>query len=180
MLLFYYLREKNNMATVTLKGNELHTVGQLPEVGSLAPDFALTRGDLSTANLHDYKGKKVVLNIFPSVDTGTCAQSVRSFNKEAGALENTVVLCVSKDLPFAQARFCGAEGIDNVQMLSDFRDGNFGEAYGLSFADGPLAPLHSRAVVVLDAKGRVVYTEQVPEIVDEPNYQAALEAVAHA
>ena len=168
------------MATVTLKGNELHTVGQLPEVGSLAPDFALTRGDLSTANLHDFKGKKLVFNIFPSVDTGTCAQSVRAFNKEAASLDNTVVLCVSKDLPFAQARFCGAEGIDNVQMLSDFRDGNFGEAYGLSFADGPLAPLHSRAVVVLDPQGRVVYTEQVPEIVDEPNYQAALEAVSHA
>jgi thiol peroxidase len=146
----------------------------------MAPDFNLTRGDLTQARLSDYKGKKLVLNIFPSVDTGTCAQSVREFNKKAAGLENARVLCISKDLPFAQSRFCGAEGIENVEMLSDFRDGNFGQAYGLAFTDGPLAPLHSRAVVVLDAHGKVCYTEQVPEIVDEPNYEAALEALANA
>jgi thiol peroxidase len=140
----------------------------------------MTRGDLSTASLHDFQGKKLVLNIFPSIDTGTCAQSVRTFNEKASGLENTRVLCISKDLPFAQSRFCGAEGIENVEMLSDFRDGNFGASYGLSFSDGPLAPLHSRAVVVIDAKGKVSYTEQVPEIVDEPNYSAALEAIQNA
>jgi thiol peroxidase len=168
------------MATVTLKGSEIHTVGTLPETGSLAPDFTMTRGDLSTASLNDYQGKKLVLNVFPSIDTGTCAQSVRAFNERAAGLENTRVLCISKDLPFAQSRFCGAEGIDNVEMLSDFRDGNFGASYGLSFSDGPLKPLHSRAVIVIDAQGRVSYTEQVPEIVDEPNYAAALEAVRNA
>lgn len=168
------------MATVTLKGSEIHTVGTLPETGSMAPDFNLTRGDLSQARLNDYKGKKLVLNVFPSIDTGTCAQSVREFNKKAAGLENARVLCISKDLPFAQSRFCGAEGIENVEMLSDFRDGNFGQAYGLAFSDGPLAPLHSRAVVVLDAHGKVCYTEQVPEIVDEPDYEAALQALANA
>ncbi len=168
------------MATVTLKGSEIHTIGTLPEKGSTAPDFNLTRGDLTQARLNDYKGKKLVLNIFPSVDTGTCAQSVREFNKKAAGLENTRVLCISKDLPFAQSRFCGAEGIENVEMLSDFRDGNFGKAYGLTFTDGPLAPLLSRAVVVLDTNGKVCYTEQVPEIVDEPDYSAALEALGNA
>ena len=168
------------MATVTLKGSEIHTIGELPQSGTLAPDFRLVRQDLSTATLQDYKGKKIILNVFPSVDTGTCAQSVRQFNQEAAELEDAQVLCISKDLPFAQARFCGAEGIDNVEMLSDFRDGNFGKAYGLSFADGPLEPLHSRAVIVLDEKGQVRYSEQVPEIVDEPNYKAALEALMDA
>lgn len=132
---------------------------------------------MSTVKLSDYAGSRVVLNIFPSVDTGTCAQSVRQFNKEAAELDNTMVLCISKDLPFAQARFCGAEGIDNVELLSDFKDGNFGKAYNLEFTDGPLAPLHSRAVVVLNEKGEVLYSEQVPEIVDEPNYKGALEAL---
>ncbi|MGB5189974.1 thiol peroxidase [Robiginitalea sp.] len=168
------------MATVTLKGSEIHTLGTLPETGTPAPDFTMTRGDLSLVSLNDYRGKKLVLNIFPSIDTGTCAQSVRTFNERAAALENTRVLCISKDLPFAQSRFCGAEGIGNVEMLSDFRDGNFGTSYGLSFSDGPLAPLHSRAVVVIDAQGKVCYTEQVPEIVDEPNYSAALEAIHNA
>ena len=116
------------MATVTLKGSEIHTTGTLPEVGTPAPDFSMTRGDLSTASLTDYRGKKLVMNVFPSIDTGTCAQSVRAFNKEAAGLENTRVLCISKDLPFAQSRFCGAEGIDNVEMLSDFRDGTFGKS----------------------------------------------------
>jgi thiol peroxidase len=168
------------MATVTLKGNPINTIGTLPDPGSKAPGFSLTKEDLTNIHLDDYKGTKVVLNIFPSVDTGTCAQSVRQFNKEAAELENTKVLCVSKDLPFAQARFCGAEGIENVEMLSDFRDGNFGKAFGLEFVDGPLKSLHSRAVVVLDEEGKVVYTEQVAEIVDEPNYKAALEVLMDA
>lgn len=165
------------MAIVTLKGNKINTLGNLPEVGATAPEFKLTKNDLSTATLENYKGKKVVLNIFPSVDTGTCAQSVRQFNKEASTLENTVVLCVSKDLPFAQARFCGAEGLDNVEMLSDFKDGNFGKAYNLSFADGPLEALLSRSIVVLNEEGNVVYTEQVEETTEEPNYKLALEAL---
>ena len=165
------------MASVTLKGNTINTLGTLPSTGSKAPEFQLTKNYLSTVKLSDYQGSRVVLNIFPSVDTGTCAQSVRQFNQEAAELDNTIVLCVSKDLPFAQARFCGAEGIDNVEMLSDFRDGSFGKAYNLEFTDGPLAPLHSRAVVVIDENGKVIHTEQVPEIVDEPNYKAALEAL---
>jgi len=168
------------MSTVTLKGNTIHTSGDLPATGSSAPDFKLTKNDLSIATLADYNGKKVVLNIFPSIDTGTCAQSVREFNKEASGLDNTVVLCISKDLPFAQARFCGAEGIENVEMLSDFRDGNFGKSYQVEFTDGPLQPLHSRAVVVLNENGNVLHTEQVGEIVDEPDYKAALEAIANA
>ncbi|TVZ13999.1 thiol peroxidase [Maribacter sp. MAR_2009_72] len=165
------------MASVTLKGNTVHTIGSLPTNGNKAPEFELTKNDLSTVKLSDYLGSRVVLNIFPSVDTGTCAQSVRQFNQEAAELDNTIVLCVSKDLPFAQARFCGAEGIENVEMLSDFRDGNFGKAYNVNFSDGPLTPLHSRAVVVLDEKGNVIYTEQVAEITEEPNYKAALEAL---
>ena len=168
------------MATVTLKGNEIHTLGNLPVNGSKAPDFTLIKNDLSNTSLSDYKGQKVVLNIFPSIDTGTCAQSVRQFNQEAAELENTKVLCISKDLPFAQARFCGAEGIDKVETLSDFRDENFGKAYNVEFTDGPLQGLHSRAVVVLDENGTVKYAEQVPEIVDEPNYKAALEALMDA
>ncbi|CAM3506635.1 thiol peroxidase [Zobellia roscoffensis] len=168
------------MATVTLKGNEIHTLGNLPANGSKAPNFTLTKNDLSLASLSDYSGKRVVLNIFPSVDTGTCAQSVRQFNQEAAEIENTVVLCVSKDLPFAQARFCGAEGINNVEMLSDFRDGSFGKDYAVTFTDGPLASLLSRSVVVLNETGNVIYSEQVTETVDEPNYKAALEALANA
>ncbi len=168
------------MATVTLHGDTIHTLGELPAVGSTAQNFTLTKGDLSSASLSDYKGKKVVMNIFPSIDTGTCAKSVRQFNEEAAELENTVVLCISKDLPFAQARFCGAEGIKNVIMLSDFRNGKFGKDYKLEFTDGPLQSLLSRSVIVLDSDGKIVYTEQVPEIVDEPNYKAALVALADA
>ncbi|MAU17219.1 MAG: lipid hydroperoxide peroxidase [Muricauda sp.] len=168
------------MATVTLKGNEIHTLGNLPENGSQAPDFTLVKNDLSTASLSDYKGQKVVLNIFPSIDTGTCAQSVRQFNQEAAELENTKILCISKDLPFAQARFCGAEGIDQVETLSDFRDGNFGKSYNVEFTDGPLQGLLSRSVVVVNENGEVVYSEQVSETVDEPNYKAALEALMDA
>lgn len=165
------------MATVTLQGNEFHTSGSLPKVGEKAPDFALTAADLSTKTLADYKGSKVVLNIFPSIDTGTCATSVRTFNQEASELENTKVINVSHDLPFAQARFCGAEGLENVINLSDYKNGSFGKDYGLNFVDGPLETLHSRVVVVIDENGVVKYTEQVSEIVDEPNYKGALEAL---
>lgn len=162
------------MATVTLKGNPFHTSGQLPTVGSQAPDFKLTTTDLATKSLSDFKGENVVLNIFPSVDTGTCAQSVRTFNKEASNLENTKVLCISRDLPFAQARFCGAEGLENVVSLSDFKDGSFGKSYGLDFTDGPLQALHSRCIVVINPEGKIIHTEQVAETANEPNYEAAL------
>ena len=166
------------MATVTLKGNPIHTSGSLPKVGTKAPDFKLTATDLSTKTLADFKGQNLVLNIFPSVDTGTCAQSVRQFNKEASSLKNTKVLCISHDLPFAHARFCGAEGLENVVSLSDFKDGSFGKTYGLNFVEGPLEALHSRCIVVIDANGVVTHTEQVSEIVDEPNYKSALEALS--
>lgn len=162
------------MANITLKGNSIHTLGELPAVGSKAPDFKLTGTDLSTKSLSDYSGKKVVLNIFPSVDTGVCAQSVRSFNEQASGLDNTTVLCVSKDLPFALNRFCAAEGLDNVVSLSEFKDENFSNAYQVKITDGPLEGLMSRAVVVLNEEGKVVYTEQVPEIGQEPNYEGAL------
>ncbi|MBL4744811.1 MAG: thiol peroxidase [Flavobacteriaceae bacterium] len=165
------------MAKITLKGNPIKTVGKLPKVGKKAPKFSLVKSDLSKGKLKDFKGSKLILNIFPSVDTGTCAASVRKFNEEASKLENTKVLCISKDLPFAQARFCGADGLENVIMLSDFGKGKFGESYGLTIANGPLAHLHSRCIVVIDEKGTVTYTEQVPEIVDEPNYEAALNAL---
>lgn len=168
------------MATVTLKGNEIHTSGNLPEVGSTAPEFILAKGDLSPSKLSDYRGKKVVLNVFHSIDTGTCAQSVRQFNTEAAELDNTVVLCISRDLPFAMNRFCGAEGIENVETLSDFKDGNFGKTYGLEYIDGPIQGLLSRVVVVIDENGKILHTEQVQETVEEPNYKAALEALMDA
>ncbi|RRJ88119.1 thiol peroxidase [Paenimyroides tangerinum] len=163
------------MATVTLKGNTLNTIGNLPQNQSKAENIELVKTDLSTLNLTDYLGKKVVLNIFPSVDTGVCAQSVRQFNKDLSSLENTVVICVSKDLPFAQNRFCAAEGLDNVIMASDFRT-DFGKVYGVEMTDGPLKGLLARAVVVLNEEGTIVYTELVPEITTEPNYEAALTA----
>ncbi|OFY89792.1 MAG: lipid hydroperoxide peroxidase [Bacteroidetes bacterium RIFCSPLOWO2_12_FULL_31_6] len=165
------------MTTITLKGNQLNTIGNLPKVGSKAKDFSLTAGDLSSKTLADFKGQKLVLNIFPSVDTGTCAASVRNFNKEAAKLSNTKVLCISRDLPFAQKRFCGAEGIENVIMLSDFNTGAFGKDYGLEMVSGTLKGLHSRCVIVINENGTIKYTEQVPEIVDEPNYQAALKSL---
>lgn len=165
------------MADITLKGNAINTIGNLPNIGDSAPNFTLTGVDLSQKSLSDFTGKKVILNIFPSIDTGTCATSVRKFNKTAADLANTVVLCISRDLPFAQARFCGAEGIENVVMLSDFATGSFGKDYALEIANGPLAHLHSRAILVLDENGKVVYTQQVPEIVDEPNYEDALKAI---
>ncbi|TXI69777.1 MAG: thiol peroxidase [Flavobacterium sp.] len=162
------------MASITLGGNPIHTNGELPAVGSKAANFNLTKNDLGTATLADFSGSKVVLNIFPSIDTGTCAASVRKFNEKASALANTKVLCISRDLPFAQKRFCGAEGLENVINLSDFKDGSFGKNYGLEITDGPLAGLHSRVVIVLDENGTILHTEQVNEIADEPNYDAAL------
>jgi len=165
------------MATVTLKGNAIHTSGELPKVGTKAPDFKLTATDLSTKSLRDFAGNKLVLNIFPSIDTGTCAASVRQFNQEASELGNAKVLCISHDLPFAHARFCGAEGLKDVVSLSDYKDGTFGKTYGVNFIDGPLEALLSRSVVVIDENGIIQYTEQVPETVDEPNYKAALEAL---
>ncbi|MGS2719088.1 thiol peroxidase [Paraglaciecola aestuariivivens] len=164
------------MATVTLKGNAFNTLGALPKVGDNAPDFSLVKVDLSSISLQDFSGKKLVLNIFPSVDTDVCATSIRTFNKEASELDNTHILCVSADLPFAAARFCGAEGIENVATGSSFRS-TFGQDYGVEFADGPLAGLLSRSVVVINEQGKVVYTEQVPETTDEPNYAAALAAL---
>lgn len=165
------------MATVTFKGNQVHTVGDLPKVGEQAPDFSLTGGDLSQKTLTDFRGKNVILNIFPSIDTGTCAASVRKFNEKAAGLDNSVVLCISRDLPFAQGRFCGAEGLDNVITLSEYKDNSFSNVYGVRFSDGPLEGLLSRAVVVIGEDGTVKYAEQVAEIVDEPNYDAALAAL---
>lgn len=165
------------MATVTFKNDiTVNTSGQLPTVGSAAPEFALVKNDLSEVSLKDLKGKTVILNIFPSLDTGTCAASVRRFNKEAAALPNTVILAVSADLPFAAGRFCSAEGIDNVVPASVFRNASFAKDYGVLMLDGPLKGLLARSVVVIDANGKVVYTELVPEITNEPNYQPALAA----
>lgn len=165
------------MAKITLKGNPVNTIGELLSIGEKAPEFELVKNDLSKVKLRDYAGSRLVLNIFPSLDTGTCAASVRAFNKAAAKLNNTKVLCISRDLPFAQARFCGAEGIDKVETLSDFATGQFGKDYKLEIADGPLATLHSRVVIVLNEKTEVLYTEQVPEIVDEPNYDTALKVL---
>lgn len=162
------------MATVSLKGNAINTKGELPKIGSQAPDFELAAADLSNKKLGDYKGSRVVMNIFHSIDTGTCAASVRQFNQEASKLKNTKILCVSKDLPFAMSRFCSAEGIDNVEILSDFRDGNFGENYNLTYIDGPIRGLLARSIIVLDENGKILHTEQVHEVVEEPNYKAAL------
>jgi thiol peroxidase len=165
------------MADIKFKGNPIHSVGTLPAVGSKAPDFKLTKTDLSDVSLKDFAGKKVILNIFPSIDTGVCATSVRKFNTEAAGLANTVVVGVSKDLPFAHKRFCGAENITGVVTTSDLREGSFGKAYGVTMTDGPLAGLFSRSIVVLDEQGSVKYVEQVPEITQEPDYAKALAAV---
>ena len=162
------------MASITLGGNPIHTSGELPKVGSKLADFKLVKNDLSIASLADFSGSKLVLNIFPSIDTGTCATSVRKFNESAAKLENTKVLCISRDLPFAQSRFCGAEGLENVINLSDFNTGAFGKDYGLEIVESVLAGLHSRVVIVVDENGVVQYSEQVPEIANEPNYDAAL------
>ena len=165
------------MAKITLKGNPVKTIGKLPKVGKKAPKFKLIKSDLSEAKLKDYRGSKLILNISPSIDTGVCANSIREFNKEATKLENTKVLYISKDLPFAQARFCGAEGIENVETLSDFVAGKFGKTYGVTITTGPMTGLLSRSIVVIDEKGVVKYTEQVTETVDEPNYKEALNAL---
>ena len=164
------------MANVTLKTNPFTTIGTLPKVGDAAPNFTLTKIDLSEVSLADFSGTNLILNIFPSIDTGTCATSVRTFNKTAASLENTKVLCISRDLPFAHKRFCGAEGIDDVISLSDI-SGDFGKDYELSFTNGPLKQLFSRSIVIINTKGEVVYTEQVSETTNEPNYDAALAAL---
>jgi thiol peroxidase len=169
--------EKKIMAKITLKGNPVNTSGDLPKKGSKAPDFKLVKSDLGTQSLSELLGKKVILNIFPSLDTATCATSVRTFNKLAAGTKNTVVLAISKDLPFAHGRFCTTEGITNVVTLSGFRDSAFGKAYGIDTIDGPLAGLYARSVVVVDEKGNVVYTQLVPETASEPDYDPALAAV---
>ena len=162
------------MAEITLGGNPVHTGGSLPEPGSAAPDFTLTGGDLSPVTMADFEGKNLVLNIFPSVDTPTCATSVRTFNARAAEMDNTAVLCVSADLPFALSRFCGAEGIENVETASVYRAPEFGQDYGIYMAEGRLAGLLARAVVVIDETGTVIHRELVPEIAQEPDYQAVL------
>lgn len=162
------------MANITLKGKPVHTIGTLPVIGSKAPDFKITKTDLSETSLSDYTGKRVVLNIFPSIDTSTCAMSVRQFNSKVQSLKNTVVLCVSMDLPFAHSRFCGAEGLKDVISASVFRSPDFGKSYGVTITDGPLAGLLSRAIIIIDENKKVIYTEQVPEITEEPNYEKAL------
>lgn len=168
--------DKDMGTTITFKGNEIQTVGKLPKVGTTLRNFTLTDEGLGDKTLEDYKGHYLVLNIFPSIDTPVCAQSVRTFNEKASALENTKVLCISKDLPFAQAQFCGAEGIENVINLSDFRT-NFGNDFGVEIANGPLKGLLSRAVIIVNPEGEIIHTEQVPEIGQEPNYEMALSAI---
>lgn len=165
------------MSQVTFKGTPVKVAGSLPSIGDKAPAFTLTGSDLSDKGLEAFAGQKKVLNIFPSLDTGTCAQSVREFNRRANELDDTAVLCISMDLPFAQARFCGAEGLDQVVTLSAFRHPEFLDDYGVRLADGPLAGLAARTVVVLDADDTVRHVEQVGEIADEPDYEAALKAL---
>jgi thiol peroxidase len=165
------------MATITLQGNPIETCGTLPAKDSQAPDFKLVKTDLAEVTLADCKGKKIVLNIFPSIDTPVCATSVRRFNKAAGELANTVVLCISADLPFAHTRFCETDGLKNVQSLSVFRSPAFGKDYGVTITTGPLAGLLSRAIVINGANVKVIYTEQVPEITKEPDYDQALAAL---
>ena len=165
------------MAQIKLKGSPINTVGEIPAVGSKAMDFMLTAQDLSDHSLPEYKGKKILLNIYPSIDTGVCAASVRRFNLEAAALENTVVLGISRDLPFALGRFCGAEGIDKVHTLSELRNRDFGKSYGLEIVDGPMAGLLARAVLIIDENGKLIYSQLVDDIVHEPDYAAALKAL---
>ena len=165
------------MAKLTLGGTPVETSGELPQIETKALDFKLVATDLSTKTLEDFKGENLILNVFPSVDTNVCAQSIRHFNEQANNLSNTKVLCISKDLPFAQNRFCGAENLDNVIALSDFKDGNFGKTYGLDFVNGAFDGLHSRCIVVINSEGTITHTEQVSEIGEEPNYEAAFNAV---
>jgi thiol peroxidase len=165
------------MAVITLHGKPIHTIGNLPVRGTVAAEFILTKTDLGEVSLKDFAPKRVVLNIFPSIDTPVCAMSVRRFNEDVSALPDTVVLCISMDLPFAHARFCGAEGLKNVVPLSAFRRKSFGSDYGVTITDGPMEGLLSRAVVIIDANRKVIYTEQVPEIAQEPDYQVAIAAL---
>ena len=165
------------MTKITLKGNQIKTIGKLPKIGKKAPKFKLVQADLSTARLKDFKGKKVLINIFPSIDTGICAASLRKFNETVVNNDNTVVLNISKDLPFAHSRFCAAEGIENVITLSDYVKGKFGKRYGATIKNGPMKGLLSRAIVIVNEEGMVTYTEQVPEIAQEPDYEAALAAL---
>jgi thiol peroxidase len=165
------------MAKITFKGTSVDTVGELPGVNSASPAFTLTKTDLSDVTLGDFAGRRILLNIFPSLDTSVCASSVRRFNKDAGSLENTVILCVSADLPFAHSRFCEAEGLNDVIPLSVFRFKDFGKDYGVEITSGPLKGLLSRAIVIIDETGKVIYRQQVPEIAEEPDYDAALSAL---
>lgn len=165
------------MAKITFKGSEVNTLGNLPKVGDKAPVFSLVKGDLSEWKLADLKGKNIVLNVFPSIDTGVCATSVRKFNKEASKLNNTIVLAVSADLPFASGRFCTTEGIQNVEPASVFRNPEFGKDYGMLMTDGPLKGLLARCVIVINPEGNISYTELVPEIGQEPNYQTAINSI---
>jgi len=158
------------MATITLRDKPIHTIGELPEIGSQVKDFELVAKDLSRVSLADFAGARLVLNIFPSLDTGTCAASVRYFNELAGKLADTKVLCISRDTPFAQSRFCGAEGLENVHTLSDFESAQFGKDFGLQLIDGPMKGFLSRVVIIVEADGKVTYTQQVPVLSDEPNY----------
>lgn len=165
------------MSQITFKNKTVTTYGHLPEIGEKAPHFELSKSDLSTATLQDFKGQRVIMNIFPSIDTGVCANSVKNFNKRAAELKNTTVLCISRDLPFAQKRFVDDEGLENVVNLSDFKERNFGKDYGLEMIDGPLEGLLSRVVIVLDENGKIIYTEQVKDIGEEPDYLAALKTL---
>jgi thiol peroxidase len=165
------------MALTKLGPQDANTIGNLPAVGSSAPDFTLTSNDMKDVSYREFAGKNIVLNIFPSVDTGICSASVREFNKRVASMENTVVLCISKDLPFAQKRFCGAEGIDKALTLSDYRNRGFGKSYGVELIDSGFVDLFARAVVVIDPAGKVKYTELVPQIGQEPNYDAAVKAI---
>ena len=162
------------MSQITLKGKPVTTYGHLPEIGEKAPHFELIKSDLNTATLQDFKGKRVIMNIFPSIDTNVCATSVRNFNEKATGLKNTVVLCISRDLPFAQQRFVDDEHLENVINLSDFKERNFGKDYGLEIIDGPLEGLLSRVVIVLDENSKILHTQQVKEIGEEPDYLEAL------
>ena len=165
------------MAKTAFKGNPVETSGSLPKIGEVAPEFKLVNSSLEEVKLSDFKGKNVVLNIFPSLDTGVCAASVRKFNKEAGSLDNTVILGISSDLPFAASRFCSMEGIDNTIALSLFRDDSFAKDYGVLLMDGPMKGLTARAVVVVNPEGKVIYNQLVPEISEEPDYNSAIDSI---
>jgi thiol peroxidase len=170
----FTFEEKKDMAQFFIKGNPAHTIGELPSIGSDAPDFNLVKSDMSGLSLSELKGKKVILNIFTSLDTSTCATSVRKFNQLAAGKSNVIVLAISKDLPFAHRRFCSTEGITNLITLSGFRDSSFGKAYGIEITDGNLKGLYSRAIVVVDERGKVIYNQLVMEHSTEPDYDSAL------